>query len=89
MNQTHRYLTIPHSMKKIEPVITGKYLNSETQKQSISASLNIDFTPSIIKGLNIVTNLQVYSFLASANKFDLYSSSNFLRIDFCFSASPY
>tara|TARA_Y100001968_G_C19232776_1_gene655317 strand:- start:73 stop:852 length:780 start_codon:yes stop_codon:yes gene_type:complete len=36
--QTHRYLTIPHKMKRIKPEITGKYLNAETQKAALTPS---------------------------------------------------
>ena len=35
LNQTHRYFTIPHKMKKINPIITGQYLNAESQKKAL------------------------------------------------------
>ena len=38
MDQTHRYLTIPHKMKKIKPLITGSYLNAATQKAALQPS---------------------------------------------------
>ena len=38
LNQTHRYLTISHKMKRIDPQVTGKYLNAETQKAALVAS---------------------------------------------------
>ncbi len=40
-NQTHRYFSIPHEMKKVPPKITGEYLNAETQKDSLAPSLEI------------------------------------------------
>ncbi len=36
--QTHRYLTIPHKMKQVESVITGSYLQAESQKLAFEAS---------------------------------------------------
>ena len=36
MTQTHRYFTIPHQMEKIEPQITGSYLNSPSQKAALA-----------------------------------------------------
>ena len=38
LEQTHRYFTIPHSMKRIESKVTGKYLNAETQKAALEPS---------------------------------------------------
>ena len=38
LNQTHRYFTIPHKMKKINPIITGKYLNAESQKKALMST---------------------------------------------------
>ncbi len=40
-NQTHRFFSIPHKMKRIEPIITGEYLNAETQKNALAPSLEI------------------------------------------------
>ncbi len=36
MSQTHRYFTIPHQMKRIEPQVTGSYLNSPSQKAALA-----------------------------------------------------
>ncbi len=36
--QTHRYFTIPHQMKKVQPVITGAYLNAESQRSALNPS---------------------------------------------------
>ena len=38
LNQTHRYFTIPHKMKRVESKVTGKYLNADTQKAAIEPS---------------------------------------------------
>ena len=46
LSQTHRYLTIPHKMKKIEPQITGKYLNADTQKAALNPSKEEPFDTS-------------------------------------------
>ena len=39
IDQTHRYITIPHQMKRIEPQVTGKYLNADTQKAALKPAL--------------------------------------------------
>ncbi len=38
ISQTHRYLTIPHAMKRIKPMVTGAYLNAESQKAALKES---------------------------------------------------
>lgn len=38
-------------MKKVQPVITGAYLNAETQKEALLASLEMPLTPEIEKDL--------------------------------------
>ena len=38
LNQTHRYFTISHQMKRLPPQINGAYLNAETQKASLKSS---------------------------------------------------
>ncbi len=38
--QTHRYLTIAHEMKAIKPMVTGEYLNSNSQKAALKAGVN-------------------------------------------------
>ena len=35
LEQTHRYLTVPHKMNQVSPLITGAYLNAETQKSAL------------------------------------------------------
>ncbi len=41
ISQTHRYYTISHQMKRVEPLITGKYLNAETQKKALPSGVGI------------------------------------------------
>ena len=36
--QTHRYMTVSHQMKRVEPVVTGSYLRAETQKAALAAA---------------------------------------------------
>ena len=36
--QTHRYFTMTHQMKAVEPQITGAYLRAETQKAALAAA---------------------------------------------------
>ncbi|CAE22067.1 putative respiratory-chain NADH dehydrogenase subunit [Prochlorococcus marinus str. MIT 9313] len=33
--QTHRYFTVPHHMKRVEPIVTGAYLSADTQKAAL------------------------------------------------------
>mgnify|MGYP001425531013 CR=1 FL=1 len=42
MNQTHRYFSIPHKLKKVAPIITGEYLNADSQKKALSPSLQVE-----------------------------------------------
>ena len=35
---THRYFTITHQMKRIDPLVTGSYLNAKTQKAALKSS---------------------------------------------------
>ncbi len=38
LTQTHRYFTIAHEMKPVESVVTGSYLNAQTQKAALQPS---------------------------------------------------
>ena len=38
LQPTHRYVTVPHQLKRVEPLITGAYLQAETQKAALAAS---------------------------------------------------
>ncbi len=35
ISQSHRYCTVPHQMKRIQPLVTGAYLNAEALKKSL------------------------------------------------------
>ncbi len=43
IKQTHRYFTVTHQMKRVEPLITGAYLNAETQKAALEAGVETPF----------------------------------------------
>ena len=36
--QTHRYCTVRHSMKRVEPLVTGAYLQASTQRAALAAA---------------------------------------------------
>lgn len=38
---THRYCTVPHQMKAVEPIITGAYLQAETQRKALAAAAGL------------------------------------------------
>ena len=38
ISQTHRYVTVPHEMKRVEPAVTGAYLRAETQVNALKPS---------------------------------------------------
>jgi NAD(P)H-quinone oxidoreductase subunit K len=41
LQQTHRYCTVPHQMKAVQPVVNGQYLAAETQKQALAAASSL------------------------------------------------
>jgi NAD(P)H-quinone oxidoreductase subunit K len=47
MTQTHRYLTIPHKMKRVESKVNGKYLNAKSQLIALNPSLSEEFDQSL------------------------------------------
>ena len=47
ITQTHRYLTIPHKMKRVESKVNGKYLNAKTQLIALNPSLSEEFDQSL------------------------------------------
>ena len=42
---THRYCTVPHQMKAVEPIVTGAYLQAETQRKALAAAAELPFEP--------------------------------------------
>ena len=45
ITQTHRYLTIPHKMRRVESKVNGQYLNAKTQLIALNPSLSEEFDP--------------------------------------------
>jgi NAD(P)H-quinone oxidoreductase subunit K len=41
LQPTHRYYTIPHQMKWVEPIVNGAYLRAETQKAALAAAAGL------------------------------------------------
>jgi NAD(P)H-quinone oxidoreductase subunit K len=35
---THRYCTVSHQMKAVEPIVDGRYLRAETQQAALAAA---------------------------------------------------
>jgi len=52
LRPTHRYCTITHQMKAVEPIVTGAYLQAETQQAALAAAAGLpmaaDSIPSAI-----------------------------------------
>ena len=38
---THRYCTVPHQMKAVQPLVDGRYLQAETQQAALAAAAGI------------------------------------------------
>jgi len=47
ITQTHRYLTIPHKMKRVTSKVNGQYLNAKTQLIALNPSLSEEFEQSL------------------------------------------
>ena len=47
ITQTHRYLTIPHKMRRVESKVNGQYLNAKTQLIALNPSLSQEFDQSV------------------------------------------
>jgi NAD(P)H-quinone oxidoreductase subunit K len=43
---SHRYCTVPHQMKAVEPIITGAYLRAETQRKALAAAAGLPLAAS-------------------------------------------
>jgi NAD(P)H-quinone oxidoreductase subunit K len=41
LRPTHRYLTVDHAMKAVEPIVTGAYLQAETQQAALAAAASL------------------------------------------------
>ena len=44
---THRYCTVPHQMKAVEPIITGAYLQAETQRKALAAAAGLPLNAAV------------------------------------------
>ena len=38
LQQTHRYCTVTHQMRAVQPIVNGQYLSAKTQKQALAAA---------------------------------------------------
>ena len=47
ITQTHRYLTIPHKMKRVAAQVNGQYLKAKTQLIALNPSLSDEFDQSL------------------------------------------
>ncbi len=41
LQATHRYFTVPHKLRPVDPLITGAYLGAETQKAALAAASSL------------------------------------------------
>jgi NAD(P)H-quinone oxidoreductase subunit K len=41
LRPSHRYCTVEHRMKAVEPIITGAYLRAETQQAALAAAAGL------------------------------------------------
>jgi len=41
LKPTHRYCTVPHQLREVEPLITGAYLAAETQRAALAAAAGL------------------------------------------------
>ncbi|MFN9622053.1 MAG: NADH-quinone oxidoreductase subunit NuoB [Cyanobacteriota bacterium] len=41
LKPTHRYCTVPHQLRPVEPLITGAYLSAETQRAALAAAASL------------------------------------------------
>lgn len=40
---THRYVTVPHQLKAVAPIVDGRYLRAETQQAALAAAAGLPF----------------------------------------------
>ena len=41
LKASHRYCTVPHQLRQVEPQVTGAYLSAETQKAALAAAATL------------------------------------------------
>ncbi len=61
ISQTHRYCTIPHQMKKVDPLITGAYLNIKSSQASLEAGSEKPFAPTSSQTQEATRDLETLS----------------------------
>ncbi|MFM7651745.1 MAG: NAD(P)H-quinone oxidoreductase subunit K, partial [Vulcanococcus sp.] len=38
---THRYCTVPHQLRPVDPIVDGRYLRAETQQAALAAAAGL------------------------------------------------
>ncbi len=61
LNQSHRYLTVKHNLKKVTPKVTGSYLSAKSQKTAIEPGLENEFSPGKINKEYVNTSENLYN----------------------------
>ena len=46
LRPTHRYCTVAHQLKAVEPIVDGRYLRAETQKAALAAAAGLPLSAS-------------------------------------------
>ncbi|MFM7087105.1 MAG: NADH-quinone oxidoreductase subunit NuoB [Cyanobium sp.] len=41
LRPSHRYYTVPHQLRQVEPIVDGRYLRAETQKAALAAATSL------------------------------------------------
>jgi len=52
---SHRYFTIPHQLKRVAPIITGAYLQAETQQAAIAAAAGLPVATTSAQAIDTVS----------------------------------
>ncbi len=49
LDQSHRYITIPHKMRRVKPLVTGQYLEADSQKSALNPAKSDIFNEELEK----------------------------------------
>jgi NAD(P)H-quinone oxidoreductase subunit K len=52
---SHRYFTIPHQLKRVAPIITGAYLQAETQQAALAAAAGLPVATTRAQAIDTVS----------------------------------
>jgi NAD(P)H-quinone oxidoreductase subunit K len=52
---THRYCTVPHQLKAVEPIVDGRYLRAETQVAALAAGAGLPVTAEPVAAIPAAT----------------------------------